>query len=954
MKALVQDLKKKIQGDVRFDTFSKKIYSGDASIYQIEPIGVVIPKTTEDIVAAVEIAHEQGIPVLPRGAATGITGGCLGEALVIDTSKYLHRILEINYEEEYAICEPGVIQDQLNRAVAARGYCLGPDTSTGNRATLGGMIGNNSAGAHSLRYGKTVDNVESMEVLLAGGEQLHCENLNWEQLNKKLSLGGKEGDIYRTMWKIVETHRKEIAHTFPKIQRRVSGFNLDEFLSLENFNLSKLITGSEGTLGIVTQVKVKISPKPAYTALSVVLFDDLLRSLETVEFMLESQPFSLELIDHNIIKAAKQAPAMRNQLGWLSGDPETMLVAEFDGVSPTEVQAKLATFENKMKSNGVGYAHIPLIKKSDLGKAWALRKAGLGLLMSTRTEAKAIAFLEDVAVPPAKLAPFMKIFRERLKAYGKDAGFYGHAGVGCLHVRPMLNLKNEKDLDTMIALMKETAKSLLEFGGALSGEHGDGLVRSWLNNTMFGTEIMTAFDEIKTVFDPDNRMNPGKVIRAQGPRENLKIHPKTQNHNFVPMLDFESQGGFSFSIEMCNGNGECRKPIGGVMCPSFQASGDERHSTRARAQSLRATIDGNLDFREFTGKGLYNVLDLCLECKGCKTECPSNVNMAKMKFEFLYQYQEKHGYSHRAKLFAFTDKIAKIGCFFAPFSNWILRFWGNKQLMRLIGITPKRELPAYTRKRFSTQFKRHRPVENAPKGKVVLFNDTMMEYHEPELGISALKILEKLGFEVIVPPRQCCGRPMISKGFLREARENSEKLVRLLLPYVEQGLKIVGIEPGCILTLRDDLPDLLPTKEARQIAEAAVTIDEFLAELSDKEELNLPFKKIKKDVHLHGHCHQKSLVGTAPTLKVLRSVPGFNVSEIDSGCCGMAGSFGYEKEHYDFSMTVGETRLFPAIRKTSTDSILTADGFSCRSQIKHGTGRKAKHLIEILEENLDS
>jgi len=949
MKALIQEMKRSIEGDAYFDDISKRIYSVDASIFQILPQGVVVPKSIDDIKRAVKIAAAYNIPVVARGAATGITGACIGEGLVIDTSKYLKKIHEVNYEEGYALCEPGVIQDQLNAVLEPKGFCLGPDTSTGNRATLGGMLANNSAGAHSLRYGKMVDHVISVKTILANAETVEFTEESESTFNEKCKTPGVLGDIYNCIKDIRENHSSAVDEAFPKIQRRVSGYNLDEMVKPFPINMAKLLVGSEGTLGIASLIKVKISPKPAHTVLSVLHFNDFKAALDDVQKILDHEPFSLELIDKHVIDMGRQSSTMKGQLDWLQGEPELLLVAEFDASTPGVALKKQKDFAAHMEDEKHCYANVLLADKVSQNKVWKLRKAGLGLLMSKRSNERAVAFLEDVAVAPNKLGSFLSEFKQYFDAAGKTAGFYGHAGVGCVHVRPMLDLSQQGDVDLMVKSMEDIADLLKKYDGALSGEHGDGLTRSWLNEKMFGEAVYSLFKNVKKAFDPSNQMNPGKIVDAPKPTNNLKV---AQNQDAISVnteFDFSDEGGWNFAVDMCNSNGECRRENSGVMCPSFQAYGDEKHSTRARAQSLQAVLNGGLAFREFYSKELHGVLDLCLECKGCKTQCPSNVDMAKMKSEFLYHYQQKNGYSLRSRLFAQVSKSSKLAVKIPGIINFANSLSSVKWLYNRIGISSKRDLPNFTRLTLSKWYSRQVKI---PGKKVILFNDTFTEHNNPKIGRAAYRVLQMLGFDVEIPPYVCCGRPMISKGFLKEAKVQARKLINTLKPYVERGETIIGLEPSCILTIADDYPDLIPGEDAKKLAACCITIDDFIAELIDNNEFDLEFLEGTRKVLLHSHCHQKSLNGSDTTMKVLSSLPGVEVSEIDSGCCGMAGSFGYEKEHYDFSMKIGENRLFPEVRKAHYDTEIISNGMSCRCQISHGAQRNPAHLIEFIAQRL--
>lgn len=941
------ELREAITGDLSVDTISKIAYSVDASIYEIEPIGIVLPRTPEDIVQAIHIAAKYDVPVIARGAATGITGGCIGKGLIIDTSKYLNQILSVNYDEEYAVCEPGVVQDQLNQLLAAKGYRLGPDTSTGNRATLGGMMANNAAGARSLLYGKMVDHVLEVDLALANGQIVTFGEVDDVVWRDKRRLQNAEGNIYREIYRIRETYRDDIEKHFPKIPRRVSGYNLDELVKPGPFNVCKLITGSEGSLGIATKIKVRICKKPKATALCVVHFLDMVEGLHAVLDMLKAKPISLEMIDEQIITMGREAPAMKGKLEWIQGHPACVIVAEFDGDTAKQAVDKAHAFEGEMKKANVGYAQVVLSEDVKMASVWEVRKAGLGLLLSRRTYSRAIAFIEDLSIGPDQIAPFMDQFLAYLKKNNKQAGIYGHVGSGCIHVRPYINLRDPAEARLMQQMMLEVSDMILAHGGALSGEHGDGLIRSWLNEKMFGKELYRAFVDLKKAFDPMNRMNPGKVVHGPALLKNLRTRVDVPLHRIDTFQDFSPEGGFELAVDLCNGNGMCRKKET-VMCPSFHASGNEYDTTRARAQALRAVVNGRLAPEMFTSDEIRDVLDLCLECKGCKTECPSQVDMAKMKAEFLYHYQEKHGYSLRNRLFGHVGRINALFSPLAKLFNTMGSTAFSKRIMSWLGIAPERELPALALERFS-QWLAKNPQSMTHGKAVVLYNDTYTEYNEPEIGIAAVKVLNALGYDVIVPSWRCCGRPMISKGMLKQAREAATSVVEQLQPHLEKGLPIIGLEPSCILTIKSDFRDLLGANHASMpLLKGCTTFDEFVAGHLVEGRLPLQFKELQGNVLLHGHCHQKSLVGTKPTLAVLRAVPGFTVSEIDSGCCGMAGSFGYEKEHYAFSMKIGELKLFPAVRSAKLGTWIVADGISCRSQIAQGTKIKAQHLAVVL------
>lgn len=951
MSLFEKDLRQTLSSEIRFDAISRRVYSVDASIYEVEPIGIVLPKNKSDLITAVKIAKKHDVPVIARGAATGITGGCLGKALIIDTSKYLNTIVEINYEKEYAICEPGVVQDRLNEALSARGYRLGPDTSTGNRATIGGMVGNNAAGARSLHYGKMVDHVISVELLLANGELITCDEKGPLAIELKCEEQSAEGHIYRAVERIRNTYRSEILERFPKIPRRVSGYNLDQLIKSPSLNLAKVIVGSEGTLGITTLVKVRICKKPAFTGLCLLHFNNMIDGMRRIPELLQYQPLSLEMIDNQIMAMGRQSPAFRGNLEWLTGTPEAIFVAEFEEKSEEDLKKRIAHFEKEMIEKKVCEKPFVLLDKTAMEQVWALRKSGLGLLLSRRTYSRAIAFVEDVTVAPENLANFMHEFRECLNKHGKGAGIYGHIGSGCMHVRPFIDLRQPHELQEMSTILEEVSDLLLKYCGALSGEHGDGLIRSWLNKKMFGDTLYKAFEELKYAFDPDNRMNPNKIVNGKPLLENLRLNPDLKRNTIETFLDFSAEGGFELAVDLCNGNGMCRKSEN-VMCPSFQATGDEYDTTRARAQALRAVVNGRVSVKNFTSKGVYDVLDLCLECKGCKTECPSQVDMAKMKSEFLYHYGKAHGFSLRSKIFGGIGSFNKMFSGYPAFFNAMQNSRVSRKILEWIGIAPQRKLPELAAQKFSEWFKQQK--FESKKERVVLFNDTYNEFNEPHIGKAAVKIFQALGIEPIVLPWQCCGRPLISKGFLAEAKAGARTLFQNLKEYAEQGIPIIGLEPSCILTLKDDYASLLGIKgeEIEQFKKSCLTLEEFLLGKLKNGDLKLNNKCRDLPLHFHGHCHQKAVIGMKPMRELFRLIPQYESREIDSGCCGMAGSFGYEKEHYAISMQIGELKLFPAVRKANEDAVIVANGISCRSQIKQGTGKRAVHIAEAIADCL--
>ena len=937
---LYQALKARISGEVRFDKVSRLLYSTDASIYEIEPIGVVLPRTHEDVFAAMEITRDFGVPVLPRGGGTSLAGQTVGEAVVLDMSKYLNKVLQVNTEERWALVEPGVVQEQLNLHLKPMGYLFGPDTSTANRATLGGMIGNNSAGSHSILYGKTIDHVLETHVVLSSGEQRVFREIPFAEAAQIAALEGRVAEI-------VEANRAEIDRRFPKIQRRVSGYNLDEFVRNGKFNLSKLVVGSEGTLAAVHQAKVRIEPRPAATALCVVHFKDIVDSIRATDVILPFNPSAIELVDDLILNLARSSLELSRQMDFIDGSPGAILLVEFYGETQNELRSRVESLEAALKRENLGYAYVRSFDAADQTRIWKLRKAGLGLLLGMKGERKPIAFVEDCAVDPSKLSEFFVRFREVIHKYDTTAGYYGHASVGCLHIRPLINTKDRRDIQVMKDMTDEIADLVMEFGGGMSGEHGDGLARSHLNEKLFGRQIYKAFQDVKLAFDPGYRMNPGKIVNAPPMTENLRYGEKYNTIFLNTHYDFSREGGLATAVELCNGAGVCRKKNEGTMCPSYMVTLEDQHSTRGRANYMREILSGKVDASEFSGSSLYEVLDLCLECKGCKAECPSNVDMAKLKYEFLAHYNEKNGTPLRSKVFARIHSFGKMASKWPRFANTLMeRPFVRKILDRYLGIDARRKLPPIAPQTFESWFKkRNRSAIAAPVGKVVLFHDTFLDFNYPEIGKAATTLLEAAGYEVALANRKCCGRPMISKGLPEEARANAAFNVNQLGSFVERGYSIVGCEPSCILTFRDEYPDLLKGASVKSVADASFLLEEFIVRENKAGRWKLSFKKQQNKALIHGHCHEKALIGSRFLKETIALA--YDVEEIDSGCCGMAGSFGFEKEHYDISIAIGQRRLFPAVAQ-QPNAVVVAPGVSCRQQVEHATGRKALHPAEAL------
>jgi FAD/FMN-containing dehydrogenase/Fe-S oxidoreductase len=910
-----------------------------------------LPRSRDDVRAVLELANRYNVPVLPRGGGTSLIGQAVNHAVVLDFSKYMHQVLEVNRDELWCRVQPGVIQDELNAHVRPMGLLFGPDTSTSNRATLGGMSGNNSAGSHSIAYGKTIDHVLELTCLLADGSEITLRDLTPAELEVKGRADGLEGQIYREVRRLVGQHAEEIRTRYPKLMRRVSGYNLDEFVKPQPFGLHRLVVGSEGTLVVVVEMKMRLVRRPRFTALDVIHYDDLQAALESSVDLLSTGPYAVEITDKMILDLARGNIEQRTRMGFVQGDPAAIMIVEYSGETEAEVRAKIEALESLRARKRIGYAAHLVYDPAEQQSIWKLRKAGLGLLLGTKGDKKPIAFVEDTAVDPANLGPFIARFRAILARHDARAGYYGHCSVGCLHIRPLINLKDAGEIRKMRAIAEEITGLVMEFGGGLSGEHGDGRARSPFNETLYGPRLYDAFRQVKRAFDPKGIFNPGNIVDAPPMTEHLRYGPEYRAWEPKTRLDFSAQGGFAGAIEMCNGIGVCRKKLEGTMCPSYMATLDEEHSTRGRANALRAVLSGKVPRSEFTGRRLHAVLDLCLECKACKAECPANVDMAKIKYEFLAHYYRANGLPLRSRLFGRIHTLARVGSALAPISNWIAASAPHRWLLeRVAGIDRRRPLPRFAVESFARWFARRRPEGGGARGDVVLFHDTFNTYQTPNVAIAATRLLETLGYRVSLADRGCCGRPMISKGMLEEACALAADNVARLVPAARQGRPIIGLEPSCLLTLRDEYPELVRTEDARLVARQSLLLEEFLLrEWSHGERPR--FTANGRPALLHGHCHQKALVGTAPTVAVLKAA-GYRVSEVDAGCCGMAGSFGFESEHYDLSVRIAERRLAPAVRAAGADVAICAPGISCRQQVEHTTGRAPKHLAELLWEAL--
>jgi FAD/FMN-containing dehydrogenase/Fe-S oxidoreductase len=949
---LERDLRRVVRGSVRFDPASLLLYSTDASMYQVEPIGVVTPRDADDVIAAFDVARRQKVALLPRGGGTSLTGQTVNRALVLDFSQHMNGVLEVNAEELWARVQPGLVQDELNHAIRDLGLLFGPDTSTSNRATLGGMLGNNSGGSHSIAYGLTVEHVLELDALLADGTRVRFGTVTPAELEAKMRLPGAEGRIYREVAAIRGEYAEEIRKRYPKHWRRVAGYNLNELVKDGPLNMARVVVGSEGTLLTVLEAKVRLVRRPKKTALDVIHYASIQEALESSQSILETGPYAVELTDKLILDLARNNIEQRARAAFVQGDPGAILIVEYAAESDGEVQSKVEALEARRAREGFGYAAHLAWDVAEQQSIWKLRKAGLGLLLGMKGDKKPIAFVEDTCVEPRHLKEFVPRFADIFAKHDTTGAYYGHCSVGCLHIRPVIDLKTPRGLEQVKAIADEITDLVLEFGGTISSEHGDGRARSPFLERMYGPTLMQAFRRLKTAFDPDHRMNPGNIVDSPGILENLRYGLAYKTWEPKTLLDFSAQGGFAASVEMCNGVGVCRKKLEGTMCPSYMATRDEEHSTRGRANALRAVLSGRLPAAEFTGRRLYEVMDLCLECKGCKAECPSNVDMAKLKYEFLYHYYKANGLPLRNRMFGRVAQLSALGARTPRLANAINALPPVRWLLeKTVGLDRRRPLPALAPETFEAWFRRRTAPAAAPRGEVVLFHDTFVTYNTPEIGQAAVRLLEGAGYRVVLVERKCCGRPLISKGMLDEAREHAAWNVARLAPYARRGVAIVGLEPSCLLTLRDESVDLLRTDDARVVAEQSLLLEQFL--MAERERgLTLRFAAGHgRTALLHGHCHQKAMVGTAPTVAVLKWA-GYAVTEIDSGCCGMAGSFGFEREHYDLSVALGNRRLAPAVKAADPHTVVVAPGISCRQQIEHLAGRRAKHPAEALADAL--
>lgn len=973
---ILHQLKKfrnQIEGDLLKDYSSRILYATDASAYRELPLAVIKPRNKEDIRKLVLFAGKHGVSLIPRGAGTSLAGQVVGNGIVVDVTRYLNKIIEINPEERWVRVEPGVVLDELNIALARHNLFFGPETSSSNRCVIGGMVGNNSCGAHSLIYGSTRDHTLEIEAILSDGSMVKFKALSKEEFQQKQIGETLENKLYRNITDILSLplNKEEIRKEYPDpmVKRRNTGYAIDLLLESEpfsesdvRFNFCKLLAGSEGTLAFITEIKLNLVPlPPKVKGLICVHFNSLEEAFQANLIALKYMPGAVELMDNVILQQTKNNLEQARNRFFVKGDPAAILIIEWARETKEEIDDVAEKMELDMRGAGFGY-HFPRIFGSDISRVWALRKAGLGVLSNIAGDAKPVSLVEDTAVNPKVLPNYLAEFQQLLDRYGLKAVYHAHIATGELHLRPVLNLKDPKDVELFHTIAFETAKLVKKYRGSLSGEHGDGRLRGEFIPLMIGQHNYNLLKEIKQTWDPNNIFNPGKIIDTPSMKTNLRYDPGKKTRKIRTYFNFSDDQGVMRAVEKCNGSGDCRKTeiIGGTMCPSFMATRNEKNSTRARANILREFLTLSPKKNPFDHSEIYDIMDLCVSCKGCKSECPSSVDMARYKAEFLQHWWDKHGIPLRTRAVAYISSLNRIGMLFPAITNYLFtnKFIANL-FKRVLGIAPKRSIPLLYRYTLSRWLKRNKHKllpHRKPIGSVYLFIDEFTEYNDTEIGIKAVELLTRLGYEVKIAVHKESGRAFISKGLIRKAARLANFNVTTFKNIIDAQTPLVGIEPSGILSFRDEYPDLVDPElrpEAKLLAQNALMFDEFFekeikAGKISRDLFTMEHRKIK----LHGHCHQKSLASIEPT-KVMLSLPeNFQVEEIKSGCCGMAGSFGYETEHYELSMQIGELVLFPEVRKASTEVIIAAPGTSCRHQIKDGTGRTAYHPIEIMYQAL--
>ncbi|MEV5981857.1 FAD-linked oxidase C-terminal domain-containing protein [Streptomyces sp. NPDC052114] len=948
-----------VDGEVRFDDYTRHLFARDASMYAITPLGVVFPRHADDVAAAVAAAAAHRVPVVPRGAGTSLAGQTVGPGLVLDLSRHMNRVVELDPSSGTALVEAGVVQDQLNRAAGPWGLMFGPDTSTSNRATIGGMIGNNSAGSGSVRYGMTIDHVRELDVVLSDATRTRLGPVDETERAHRARRTTLEGALYRELPEIVTANAAAIGEGFPAHWRRACGYRLDRLAREDTaFDLAKFVVGSEGTLAVATTALVDLVRKPSRTVIAVGHFTSVAHAIAATEDALACDPSAVELMDRTILDLSRRKIEYAALGDLLTGSPEALLFVSFTGDEEAELVDRMRRLTALWSRHGHGYHTLQAVTPAQQASLLKVRKAGLGLLMAaSEGTRRPLAFVEDTAVDPVHLADYTRRFKDVLDRHGMTAGFYGHCSVGCLHIRPYLDLADPADIGRMRAVAEEIKDLVAEYGGVNSSEHGDGLARSEFNREIFGEKLYEAMRRVKRLFDPHGVLNPGKIVDAQPMTDNLRDAALPPAEPLRTRLSFEvvGGGGMRAAADRCMNIGLCRKTGSGAMCPSYMATRKEEDSTRGRAGALVKALSEPDPRAALGDERLHEILDLCLMCKACKSECPLGVDMATLKSEALSHHHDLHGTPLRTRLFGAIRTLNRLGSATAPLSNLPGRIGPLRRLMeRLLGITARRPLPVFVRQNLLRWSRRRAPSPYPPtQGTVTFLADSFTTFTEPGIGRAAVELLERAGWRVRLESGGCCGRSSLSKGLVDDAKDKARSLAHALHGSTDPGSPIVGCEPSCLMTLRDEHRALLPDDAAvRDVAGRVRQVEELLVEAVDAGRLRLREDSwlAGRKLLYHGHCHQKAEVGTAATVALLDRIPGASVVELDAGCCGMAGSFGFESEHYETSMTVGEDRLFPAIKEEPADTVVVATGVSCRQQIFHGTAREAWHPVELLRE----
>lgn len=960
MQTKLSSLKERLSGELYDSDLVKSLYATDASVYRELPYAVAIPKSVQDIKYLIEFARLHKFSIIPRAAGTSLAGQCVGDGIVVDVSKYMTEILEINTQELWVRVQPGVVRDALNEFLKPFGFFFGPNTSTANRCTLAGMVANNSCGSTSIEYGSTREHTLAVKALLSDGTAVEFSALSKQQFDLKLKDTSLEGALYRQLFSELSNPRtrEQIELGYPKasVSRRNTGYAVDALMHSspfetgnEAFNLSKLICGSEGTLAFITELKLQIVPVPKpFKLILNTHFSSINESLQATLIAMKMAPSACELMDKTILDCTKDNLKQQKNRFFVEGDPQAILMVEFRGDSREAAQQQAQALELQLKSSNLGYAY-PIVVGDDCARVWELRKAGLGLLANIPGDAKAVACIEDTAVAVEDLPLYVDAFTALMKSYKQKAVYYAHAGAGELHLRPILNLKSSADVRLFRSISEAAAKLVKSFQGALSGEHGDGRVRSEFIPLVLGEDNYQLLKRIKSTWDPDNIFNPGKIVNALPMDQSLRYEADKAVVDFETLYNFESTEGILKTVEKCNGSGDCRKLsfAGGTMCPSYRATLDEKDSTRGRANVLREFLTQNTKENPFDHPEIKEAMDLCVSCKACKSECPSNVDMATLKAEFLFQYQKTNPASLRTKLIAHNARVNAIAQRFSGLYNFIGNHsWFKKRM----GLHPNRRLPILKPITLRNWFSKYKQTKHSKS--VYLFCDEYTNHYDVEIGKKAIKLLNGLGYTVQIPKHPESARAYISKGFLKEAKAIATQNIHIFSALVSNQIPLIGIEPSAILGFRDEYPNLV-NPDLKQSAEALAlntfTIEEFIANEIERSNIDAsPFTKRSQTVYYHGHCHQKVLSSNSYAETILKLPLNYKIQTIDAGCCGMAGSFGYEQEHYELSQQMGEDRLFPSLRAAEKNAIVAASGTSCRHQIKEGVDKTALHPIEVL------